>query len=204
MPASYAIDFCYTTLAVFAGVQIGLQIYRNHQAANRASMELRGPAWLARRTLEQAVFLAQTSNDVFVWAHWAGDGRGLDRVERQMLTVLRLGALAQGRAARSAEEAFESFLAYADRLNEANAIPRGAVPPTEETRGRAHELAKGALEYLRMVIEQLSELAPRRPDEAGLPLPDDVLFLKHADRSGNAAERTLPNDQGGPGAGHPS
>ena len=170
-------------LALFAAVQIGLEIYRNRQVAIGALIELGGPAWLARRTLEQALFSAQTNDDVFSWARSAGHGEGLDRVEQQMLSVLRLGAKAKGKAARSAEEAFENFLAYADRLNQVAAIPwtraeGGVSQPTDVERDRADELANEAVRHLRVVVERLSDLAPRQPHESALPLPGDVRFLK--------------------------
>lgn len=169
-------------LAAFAGVQIGLEIYRAWDRRRAARIRLRGPAWLARRSLEAMLATAVEQRSAFEWFGTVGTSQSLDPLERHVLSVLRLGSIAGGNEGAAAEEGFERFLAFADRVNALGASPitgKGADGWAQATLGdrrQANDLARAALSHLVGAIDALARIAPRRDNEPALP-PDVTMPL---------------------------
>lgn len=166
-------------LTFVATVQIAREIWRDSRVRRAARQEARGPAWLARRSLE--VILADAlseTNSPFIWAARSGQKEPLDRLERHMLDTLRLGALAGGADAKAAAAAFDSFLGFADRLNALCGFDfrgrdrLGAMVPSEEDLARASDLFGAASVHAVDAIAALVRLAPRTKHETGVPSLD--------------------------------
>jgi hypothetical protein len=168
-------------LTLVAGVQIAREVVRGWELKRAARVEVRGPAWLARRSLEAALEAAmEEQSSPFSWALSVSRSESLDRLEAHMLEVLRLGSACPLAVARAASEAFTAFLGFADRLNALAGFAfstidsQGAVVPTKTDLETASRLLREAGQYLHDAISQLSVLAPRMPHEADLP---NVAFL---------------------------
>jgi hypothetical protein len=168
-------------LALFAALQVGLEVYRWRQSRKAARIEARGPAWLARRSLEQSLFAAEKYRDVLNWRRQAAHGIDAAEVQAQMLETLRVGSLAGGSTARHAANAFESYLAFADRMGALTRFQPSAADEfgdlvmTDKDNERAHRLATDALDHCRAAIGSLAHLAPRQPHEPSIP--GEVRFL---------------------------
>jgi hypothetical protein len=158
-------------LAIFAAVQMGLAMRQARQTATAARIEVKGPAWLARRLLERDLADAMNAEmDYFRWC-WSRTRTGFADIERQMLDVLRLGATAKGKTARAAERAFERFLDYEDRVRDVSMVQMsgraegGGLFHSDAERDRSRQLGDDAMQHLEAAIAELANLTPRTRHE---------------------------------------
>ena len=177
-------------LAVFAAVQIGLEISRRRDRARSARIEAQGPAWLARRQLQSAIEDAETISSFQYWAQRVGEKGPVDRLQTEMLSLLRLASEAGGRTARAGTAAFKDFLAFVDRVNELITMPlsgrdgSGGVIATALDQSRAQQIFLHALEHARSAIGSLERIAPRREHERPLLDDSEIGLLRQENNSG--------------------
>ena len=168
-------------LALFAGIQIALEVSRRRARRHAADIRALGPAWLARRSLAVSLESGVDENSPFEWARRVG-GKGLDPLERHMLDVLRIGSEASRQTSESANTAFEAFLGFADDINRINSMTftaqdsRGGLIPSETERARAEALAASSIAHLKESLLALGRIAPRQGHEPSLA-PDAKLPL---------------------------
>ena len=160
----------------FAAVQIVLDRKREEARDASARAHLSGPAWLARRTMEAVVRKAQKIDAPLSILEWATSVRSdtLDRLEQQMLEVLRLSAQAGGEDSTTGFQAFEAFLGAADRINEIPTLPWTEIGPDYRRPGADTEqqwvtLHGGAMRHLRKGVKHLEHFAERMDHEPSLP-----------------------------------
>lgn len=171
-------------LSVIAGIQITLEILRRHDSRVTAERLVLGPAWLARRTCEQALFAARETDYPIQWAHRIGKSAVLDRIEQQMLEVLRTSSAGYGDLKGRGHEAFRQFLIYADSVNQLTSFefsgrsPAGGMEPTPADFARMKAEFARAVAALRDTIGALEALAPRQSHEAKLPTLDQFAKLR--------------------------
>lgn len=176
------VAFASLVLAGFAGVQIVLDLLRRRRMSAIARATIVGPSWLARRTLEEAIRHAGRMDNPLDWSRTVGDSRSLNPVQEQMLEVVRLGAEAGGATAKAAGAAFREFLAYADRVNYAQAVhattvETGYTTHSPEELETIRSTVSEAIEHLQATVEELTVLAPRQRFEPKLPSMDQVQML---------------------------
>lgn len=188
-------------LALFAGVQIALEIWRQRESKRAAAIHARGPAWLARRTLEHAARSAnEFSEDPQGWAWMVRKDSALDSLEAMMLEALRLASIAGGEYATAAGGAFDSFLAFVDRANLLAAYQlsgRGALGSTvatAEDEARLGALFDEATFHLAPAIGELAKIAPRQPHEHPTPT---VRWLRVEDVSHDNVLQETSRTEGG-------
>ena len=157
--------FATAVIAVFAMVQVALEWYRIRDRTRSLEIELLGPAWLARRSLEEDLRDAQSTDSPTHWTSRDLLGHRRDRIERQVLQVLELSAQAGGQTAKHGAKTFAAWLAYADRRNRIS----GLLSEPEQKR-----LFSQTIQRLVKVIDELQALAPRRQDEPRLPELDEI------------------------------
>ncbi len=171
-------------LALFAALQITLEVVRRKDTRRSARIHLTGPAWLARRSLDAAFTSAAGRTSAREWFDMVGTSARLDRLEAHVLKTLRLASVVGGREAAAAERAFEEFLAFADNLNQIGTVVPAIkdekgfnIDYTGEQRDAINAAARAALGFLRQSADSLAELAPRRPHEPQLPPDTNVPLL---------------------------
>ena len=170
-------------LAVFASVQVGLEIYRKYDQRRAAKIRLEGPAWIARRNFEAVLEKAVGERSAPTWGGAVGSKRSLTPLQGHMLETLRLASVIGGVRARAAQRAFEHFLAFADEVNHLNTLPAsgrasdGSPMLTPHDREIANATARSAIGYLRSAIAELEQLAPRRDRERPLPEGSSIPLL---------------------------
>lgn len=163
-------------LVLFAALQIILEVCRRKDARRAASIQARGPAWLARRALEDAIRHASLSHrNPLVWAGEVRRDDALDSLQVNMLESLRLASLAGGDWADIAGSAFNSFLAFTDRINMLATFqlsgrgPGGTLVQTEADAVRLGVLFGEAISHLNSAIQHLAKIAPRQAHEPAVP-----------------------------------
>src|SRR5688572_20961299 len=97
-------------LTFFAGVEIWRERRRRKDDRIAARVNALGPAWLARRSCEIAYLVAAHAVSRIGWAETVSRGPKFDRLEAQMLEVLRLTSLADERTKVAGYAAFNYFL----------------------------------------------------------------------------------------------
>jgi len=163
-------------LVFFAGVQISLEARRRWDIRRAAAIHARGPAWLARRTLEGiAGYTGGVSSDPRGWA-WAVRKSGLiEPLEGYMLETLRITSVAGGRYSIAAERALGAFLALADRLDKIGTYEAsdrdtfGVEILTEDDKAYLRTQAADAAKHLDLAVQYLTKLAPRQGYEPATP-----------------------------------
>lgn len=163
-------------LALFAAVQVGLEMHRHRDRRRAAAIRVKGPAWLARRNLEAALDAAVDQRSAYQWAELVGSKRSLDIMERHMLTTLRLASTVGGSVAADGSRAFDEFLGFANKVNALCILPTSDPRPTTDERRRANSTAREALIHLRNARELLENIIPRQDHESPLP-PDSRVPL---------------------------
>jgi hypothetical protein len=176
-------------LVIFASVQIGIENARSRARKRAAEVRLEGPAWLARRSLEAAFKAAEHQSNPREWWKAVGKKESLDALERHMLATLRVASGVGGKKADNVQDAFQRFLAFADRVNAMGTYEIPWRQVTTEEMVKLNGLARHAIKHLSGSITALALVVPRRPEEPPLPLPANVPLL--ADSSTPSAPRTL-------------
>lgn len=152
-------------IALFAIVQVVMEWNRIRDRRRSLKIQLLGPAWLARRSLEEDLREAQSTDSPTHWRSRDILGRRLDRIEKQVLQMLELSAQAGGQTAKHGANTFAAWLAYADRRNRI----LGLLSEGEQKR-----LFSQTIQRLVKVIDELQTFAPRRQDEPRLPELDEI------------------------------
>jgi len=162
-------------LLTFGGIQVYTQRTQSQERRDAARVRLEGPAWLARRSCEQAIRDNEKA-DWFEWARGIGSREVLDRLEKQFLDVLKIAGEIGGTDAETGRSAFDSFLAAADRINALNSLETrssGSGGYGVRAMMDAVDLQAEAVTHLRDAVNSLEVFAPRRDHEPALPPPDD-------------------------------
>jgi hypothetical protein len=176
-------------LTVFGAIQITLEVARRADRRASVQIEAEGPAWLARRSFQSAMVRAATATSPLNWASDLTSG-ALDRLEHQMLELLRLASLAGGGPSKSARGAFEGFIAFADRVNTLAAFrpaaidAQGAPQYSADDKQLMTELFSGAFDAAAESWTALTRLAPYRLHEPRPPQRSDVRLI-----AGSASSR---------------
>lgn len=152
-------------IALFAIVQVVMEWNRIRDRRRSLKIQLLGPAWLARRSLEEDLREAQSTDSPTHWRSRDILGCRLDRIEKQVLQMLELSAQAGGQTAKHGANTFAAWLAYADRRNRI----LGLLSEGEQKR-----LFSQTIQRLVKVIDELQTFAPRRQDEPRLPELDEI------------------------------
>lgn len=148
-------------VAVFAGVQT-YWMRRRYSAARSALMnQTVGPAWLARRSLEQDARDIDTDGFVDHEKSWRGDRGRIDRIETQAREVLRLSADVGGTFKDKGRRVFAAWIGYADAMQ---VWGQGKLTYSEEE----------VVERLFAAIAALEEIHPREASEPDVPTLEDV------------------------------
>ncbi len=184
-------------LAVFAAVQIGIELSRKADLRRASASKAVGPAWLARRNCEAVLTNAVGQQTAYTWWETASSRGTLNKLQDNMLDMLGHAADAGGGTARAARAAYAHFLAFADIVNDSNSFratgvdARGGVRPTADERIAANAAAKDAINHLFLAVEELENLASRHAHEA--PVMDKQQMPLLADKTPRALSEQTNN-----------
>ena len=164
--ALFITTFATVVVAVFIVVQVGIEVWRDYDRKRSLREQVVGPAWLARRSLEEDVRSTLTSTSPVGWAAYQDKVR-IDRVERQMLEVRELSAKAGGSTLAEGRSAFMAWIAYADRANKLRTAG-------QESWSEQNRLYREVTTPLVTLIEKLEVIAERHEDEPKRPTLADI------------------------------
>lgn len=156
---------------VFAGAIVLVEVMRHlsdtQERTRAARIKLEGAAWLARRSCEALIGSFATHTDIGArrWAAWIADRPTYGSLEDRLRDVLDLAAEAGGDEHSVAREAFDGFIAFADRINDLS------DPMNEYTHAASDNIGREADRHLRRTALCLERFAPRRIHEPPVLAP---------------------------------
>jgi hypothetical protein len=148
-------------LTLFALIQL-LRIESDAtDVRNQRQHRLEALATLARRSCQAAVEIRGYYSGAAEWA--ASAVKGFDTLEVHFLEIRNVASGLGGTYVQPAREAFEAFIAAADRVNLLS------DPRARSTTADSQEMQSKAIELLEKASVALETLAPKTIDEASFP-----------------------------------